>query len=275
MPKKRYKLQYIGSYDDNGKIEIDKLKIELEKIDKVGTIEDTNGDFPIKVVVDGYNITIDVNGNITLEGESSEGNSPTLTVPPTVDSAPFVPTGSKKIEGTIDTGLIMTDSKYNEWVWIEVPKSIYSNTTYNSGTAPTSSVDYDKIESVMQMYASDYRQSNWTDTFKSTEQHGFAEETDYDKWKNSMLKSVYENGGFYIGRYEVGITDARMESSTELPTPFIQRDKYPYIYITCSQAQTLAKQLKTGERTSSLMFGIQWDLVLKFIKEKEKKRRNN
>jgi formylglycine-generating enzyme required for sulfatase activity len=83
-----------------------------------------------------------------------------------------------------------------------------------------------------------------------------------------MLKSVYEKGGFYIGRYEVGTETARLSGSNALTTPIIQRDKYPYNYVTCNQAQTLAKQLSTGGKRASLMFGIQWDLVLKFIEVK-------
>lgn len=171
-------------------------------------------------------------------------------------------------ENTIAEGLVVKDNKQNEWVWIEVPKSIYTNTAYNGGTAPSSSEDYAKIESTMQAYAGDYRETGYTDTFYSTAQHGFANATEYNNWKNSMLKSVYENGGFYIGRYEVGTDTARFSKTDALTTPLIQRDKYPYNWITCSQAQTLAKQLATGGKTSSLMFGIQWDLVLKFIEEK-------
>ena len=171
-------------------------------------------------------------------------------------------------QNTIAEGLVVKDNNQNEWVWIEVPKSIYTNTILNEGTAPTSSEDYAKIESVMQAYASDYRQDGWTDTFYSTEQHGFADSTAYDNWKNSMLKSVYEKGGFYIGRYEMGTDTARFASNDALTTPLIQRDKYPYNFVTCSQAQTLAKQLSAGEKQGSLMFGIQWDLVMKFIKAK-------
>ena len=83
-----------------------------------------------------------------------------------------------------------------------------------------------------------------------------------------MLSSVFENGGFYIGRYEVGTDIARFASDDALTTPVIQRDKYPYNHIGCGKAQTLAKQLSIGGKQASLMFGIQWDLVLKFIEVK-------
>ena len=56
----------------------------------------------------------------------------------------------------------------------------------------------------------------------------------------------------------------------DLTTPIIKQDVYPYNFVTCKQAQTLSNQLAVGGKTSSLMFGIQWDLVLKFIEEKGK-----
>ena len=38
--------------------------------------------------------------------------------------------------------------------------------------------------------------------------------------------------------------------------------------MTCSQAQTLASNMESGDYTSSLMFGVQWDLVLAFMHNK-------
>ena len=192
-----------------------------------------------------------------------------LTIPSTADTTPFLPEGATIDEehNTLDNGFVIRDANNNEWVWIEVPKSIYTNTTYNGGIAPSGSEDYEKIENTMHSYASAYRGS-YTDTFYSTDQCGFADATEYNNWKNSMLKSVYENGGFYIGRYEVGTDTARFSGSDALTTPLIQRDKYPYNFVTCRQGQSLSKQLSTGGRISSLMFGIQWDLVMKFIEEK-------
>ena len=120
----------------------------------------------------------------------------------------------------------------------------------------------------MQTYASAYRQSGWTDTFYSTAQHGFANTTEYNNHKNSMLSSVFNNGGFYIGRYETGTNTARFSKTASLTTPVIQRNAYPYNFVTCNQSQSKATELATGGKTSSLLFGIQWDLVLKFIEEK-------
>ena len=91
-----------------------------------------------------------------------------------------------------------------------------------------------------------------------------------------MLKSVYENGGFWIGRYEAGITTNRTSKNEEITAEplskqgTVENPVYPYTYVTCSQAQTIASKLSTGKSyTSSLMFGVQWDLVLKHIEVKE------
>lgn len=168
-------------------------------------------------------------------------------------------------ENTIDEGLVVKDSEGNEWIWIEVPKGIYK-------TAETSE-DYEKIEKDIQDYVRNYRDTNYEDTWYSEEQSGFANSTEYVNWKNSMLKSVYEKGGFYIGRYEVGTETARFSASDALTTPIIQRDAYPYNFVTCQQAQEKSKEfaLLTEGKTSSLLFGIQWDLAVKFIEEKSGK----
>ena len=197
-----------------------------------------------------------------------------------VETKPFIPDGAEVTNDNLDTGFTIKDKNENEWVWIEVPRSIYTNTEYNGGTAPTSSEDYAKIEEVMQEYAKDYRESGFEDTWYSKAQHGFISATDYNNHKNSMLKSVYENGGFYIGKYEIGIKedtyraygeDYEEEHITTGYTPVIQEDKYVYNWVRCNQAQELSESLATGGKTSSLMFGIQWDLVLKHIETKQAK----
>ena len=123
----------------------------------------------------------------------------------------------------------------------------------------------------MQKYAEDYKKEIFTDTWYSKEQHGFANAEEYNNHKKAMLKSVYENGGFYIGKYEVGTESLRTTKDAPLTTPVIKEGAYPYNYVTNKQAQEKSKELATGGRTSSLMFGIQWNLVLKHIETKQGK----
>jgi len=190
-----------------------------------------------------------------------------------------LPEGAVIIEGNANKGIVIKDNNNNEWVWVEVPKTIYTNTTYNEGTAPTSLTEdsdeyYLKIENIMQAYATDYRDEDCSDAWY--EGCGFEDddtktgEEKYNEHKKSMLKSVYSNGGFWIGRYEAGTRTARYASTDALTDAVVQQNMYPYNYVTISQAQGKASTLATGGKTSSLMFGVQWDLTMKYLEEKGK-----
>lgn len=197
----------------------------------------------------------------------------------TAETAPYFPDNTfTKKEGTIDKGLVIQDASGNEYVWVVVPKSLYNNTAYNSNNAkkPSSSTDYANIEYCLQQYTATYRIYGWSDTHEAdTDNVGWLTSDEYTELKNSMLKSVYENGGFYVGRYEAGIgTNRNSPGPTNsdgkytiegMPTPVSKADAYPYTYVTRTQAQNLASNVNSGTKTSSLMFGVQWDLVLAFM----------
>ena len=206
--------------------------------------------------------------------EQLGGNIPSITLPETAGSKPYLPTADfTKVEGTnLDNGLVIKDAKGNEYVWIEVP---------NDGTGPNyqgltkkaeyDSQEYKKMEEAIKEYTAVYREIGFDDVYYTDTTTGwFVSETDYNNAKNKMLKSVYENGGFYIGRYEAGIgtnrTAAEEEASIE---PMSKPNVYPYNYVTRTQAKVLAEKLSTAEYTNTLMFGMQWDLVLKYLETKE------
>ena len=208
-------------------------------------------------------------------------------LPRTKDTVPYYPddTFEKDPDTNLNDGLVIRDSNENEYVWIEVPKSLYANSSYNTKTTtadqkPTSSTDYDKIEYCLHKYTDYYRRdkngtlTSFKDTYYSDATTGLTS-AQYTELKQKMLKSVYENGGFWIGRYEAGIETNRTASGTPTVAPLskkgtVENPVYPYTYITCKQAQTLASKLSTGKNyTSSLMFGVQWDLVMKHIEVKE------
>ena len=106
---------------------------------------------------------------------------------------------------------------------------------------------------------------------------------EYTAAYKKMLKSIYAYGGFWIGRYEAGIegttketTNARTGESSRIsigtsPKAISQKDGIPYNWVYCSEAQALAKEMTPNSNyTSSLMFGIQWDLVCKYLEVKGK-----
>ena len=98
---------------------------------------------------------------------------------------------------------------------------------------------------------------------------------EYVQMKSNMLNSIKENGGFWIGRYEAGAQNAtKLNETRKLESGIddkvtVQANQIPYNYVTCSQAQKIAQELKKDDGyTTSLLFGIQWDLVCKFLEIK-------
>ena len=201
--------------------------------------------------------------------------------------AEVVPENSTVLEDDANNGIVIKDSNNNEWVWIEVPKTkVFAGLTINI-TGTLTNQNYTDIKNKLIAYAGVYRngsasqtRSDWTDEYYS----GCGMSSDeYTAAYQKMLKSVYAYGGFWIGRYEAGIegtttetTNARTSSSGRIsietsPKAISQKDAIPYNYVYCSEAQALAKEMTPNNSyTSSLMFGIQWDLVCKYLEVKGK-----
>ena len=203
-----------------------------------------------------------IEANMNMEENEYNG----ITIP-----SGMAPT-RKKGESTIDEGIVVVDKNGNEWVWIEVPKTeqIYQKTGIN--IKEFSENDCINIYDDLKEYVKDYTVPSFTDTWYSEEQHGFKTEEEYNKFKNDVMKSIYENEGFFVGRYEVG-TDKGRNSTDDISSfkPMIKKGIYPYNWITCKQSQELAKQFSVGEKKGSMLFGVQWYLMMKYIEEKEAK----
>ena len=218
-----------------------------------------------------------------------------------------VPANSTVVEADASKGIVIKDKNNNEWVWIEVPKTtVFSGLTIDTTNILTEQ-NYTDIKNKLIAYATTYREGssgqgcNWTDEWyaedgetlvtASTSNLTEAQKAltngcglTYDEYKTAyqkMLKSIYTYGGFWIGRYEAGIegtttetTNARTISSGRIsietsPKAISQKDAIPYNYVYCSEAQVLAKEMTPNSNyTSSLMFGIQWDLVCKYLEVK-------
>ena len=109
-----------------------------------------------------------------------------------------------------------------------------------------------------------------------------------------MMKSVQNNFGFYIGRYEAGIDPetnvARTNIENRTTTPVVvKRDCYPYNYVGWGSSMSvyntevtysskkqgdsavlLSKNLLNGQTTgvtSTLCYGVQWDAMLSFVED--------
>ena len=186
-------------------------------------------------------------------------------------------------ESIPDEGIVITDSVGNEYVWVEVPRTaeVYPTAGINIEEDFTDT-KYENIEKDLKQYASPYAlgsDSTTKDEFtRNTDTDLFANAEAYKSAKQKMLKSVYTKQGFFIGRYEAGRETPSPSTPIQGETteiPLSQKDLYPYTNITLAQAERLAEQVSVGDYTSSLMFGIQWDLTLKFIEQKAAKASNN
>lgn len=171
----------------------------------------------------------------------------------------YIPAGFKisKLSSlnTINKGLVIkNDTTQDEYVWIDVPDNVLANAR-----------TLEEIEKALKDYTKDYREEGYDDIYED----GFINLTNgdatanskliYNNLKNNMLQSIKQNGGFYIGRYEASRgSDNKVQS---------QRDKQPWYNITVTNAQIAANAVSTNDYTTSLMFGIQWDLVCKFLEE--------
>ena len=159
----------------------------------------------------------------------------------------------------IEEGLVITDaidenhrSIGNEFVWVPVPEfSEFKR--------------YDFLNN-----------SEVSTSYTEPSADGIANTTEVEK----MYKSVRDNGGFYIGRYEAGVEgEARNESSGINDEVVIKKGKNVYNYIKWGNSMTdetggaveVARSMYSKEKgdsvTSTLCYGVQWDAVMRWMKD--------
>ena len=206
-------------------------------------------------------------------------------LPQTNETKPYMPeNGFMKVEGTnLANGLTIQDTDGNQYVWVEVPKTATVYPTAGLNITEFTTDDYTNIENDLHTYTMTYRKGkSTTETSYKDEWYEDTNNTadwytskQYTAQKQKMLKSVYQNGGFWLSRYEAGLTEENNRtSSTPAPTiaPQSKENLVPYTWVTRTEAKKLAEMVTytKGETTytGSLMFGVQWDLVLKFIEVK-------
>lgn len=177
-------------------------------------------------------------------------------------------------ENIIDKGLVIIDANGNELVWIKVPtESVFRDITFD---LPTTEADYNLISEALNNYVGVYKKGSASQN-KNYQDSWYPEtgisETQYIDLYHKMLKSIYLNGGFWIGRYEAGIEGsisntalARNSHSDIKLNAISKKNAIPYNFVTCSEAQNLASKMSPNSHmTSSVLFGIQWNIVCKFF----------
>ena len=320
----RVQIAYLGALaNGKGNIERADLLTQLQNEFGEDKVQDSNiANDLSKVTIDGKDYSFD--GTVTPGGNPPGGGGSTHTE--TVNGIEVVvpiPSGFTKStvtgETSVATGLVVRDGSNNEYVWIPVFEKDSTKCTWGAdytdvrNATEGSSEYYTAIETALKEYTKTYKDSNYTDEwygnsgsgrygyYNGTEfvyyTNGNMTEAQYTALYHGMLKSVYENGGFYIGRYEMGIavvdnvddasTNTRVKVKEYTPStstssttntastnavsisgmtaPLSKQNAVAYTYITQSQAEMLAEMLNYTGLTSSLMFGVQWDAVCVYL----------
>lgn len=246
------------------------------KVNWIGDNDDLDSEWGYKVgkyFADNPTATSAINITLSIDSYQAEGEiqGGVGDLPSGPGTRPYLPSSDfTKVDNTdLDTGLVIADSSGNEYVWIEVPKLATVYPTAGINITKFTDEEYTKIENDLHTYTATYRSgSSASDTYNSDDTTGLTS-SEYSTLKKKMLKSVYKNGGFYIGRYEAGNDSKRTNhASISGLTPKSQANKYPLNWVTCSEAQILASKAGVNGHSGSLMFGIQWDLVQKYIEAK-------
>ena len=181
------------------------------------------------------NLKTEIGVNVTAEpkqpgeeGGTTGGGSETVS-----NRNPYLPKGFRKVSGTtLDNGYTIQDSTGNQYVWVEVPKTKEVYPTAGLEITEFTEAEYTAIETDLHTYTNDYRDgTDYKDEYYSDALTGLTS-AQYTELKQKMLKSVYQNGGFYIGKYETGIEDtprtSGSSSTAPTDTPVIKQNAYPY-----------------------------------------------
>ena len=227
---------------------------------------------------------IDANGNIaeaklpvTLEQakDNSMLTNDTDTKVTVSDGTVTVPAGFKVAEdsgNTLDKGIVIEDKESNQFVWVPV-----SQENFNTQFVRRAGYYNGNLQSM-----TNYGEADGNSETGANTNTGVTESETTKAEVKLMYDSVYNNEGFYIGRYEAG------RDSTDSNKVVIQKGANVYNNVTWSKnkkmneesevegtesnpdgAIELARNFDTANEyktvTSTLCYGVQWDATLKWI----------
>ena len=208
----------------------------------------------------------------------------------------IIPQGFKlllEVEDEIDKGIVIQDATGNEFVWIPV---IYKK-------AGDENEAEKKLDS---NFLNVFKRSNADDeSYSEPYESGYSDKNGIEEAKDyyDMMKSVQDNYGFYIGRYEAGTTEERkFDFDNGTDTLIVKRDAIPYTHVAWGKDRSDYKSIikydsnsiwysETGKNqgngalllskelygktedvgkygvVSTLCYGVQWDAMLRFMEK--------
>ena len=188
-----------------------------------------------------------------------------------------LPGGFHYVGGDIETGLVISDKQGdtldssgvdmgNQFVWIPVSseadltRTLFDNTTGQ----PTTGLSIKITEPYAKGYAT--------------------EESEY----NTMRTQILKYGGFYIGRFEAGVSSTTLRTGeTTAQTVVCKKGVAPYNYVPWGKAmndaseiagksgavylaKSFASQHKYTSVTSTLTYGCEWDAMCRYIGDSQR-----
>ena len=187
-----------------------------------------------------------------------KGFAPVILQTGRTDSLPGENGAVKEIMPKEDWNSI-TKEQINKGIVVVDNKITYDN-GQTSGTVP----DFNEYVWVPMPDSSKFKRVAWNGLYWNGSSwqngtHPIADASSSNKyWEETntdMVSSVSRNKGFYISRYEASQKDSETAQS--------KRGQNPWVYVSQITAKTASSNMKT-EINSHLIYGIEWDSVLKW-----------
>ena len=274
--QEKIKIAVSGSRNNDGILSFEKLKEEIEN--QAGKV--FGDSIPTTVEINNTLYRIDENGNVTkpILGGSLSSVTGVETTNTTVQDAlgnqVVVPAGFKIVNTNdyVTDGIIIEDvsheaTKGSQFVWIPVGDIIKEDkTTENITLSRYYFNEYGQIENINDSIANKYDKELNNSTYGNTTAKENIESED-----SGFRKSVKDNKGYYLGRFEArdnNATSERSKNSSKDNQAVCVADKYIYNYITQPQAAQLSRIMYSDSSfESDLCNSYAWDTAIVFLQK--------
>ena len=275
--KEKVELAVIGAISQtrDGTLTVGNLRTELANYG--GTIEGET--FPVTATVDGKSFAVDGNGNVVSTENGTLGTvtgseTKNTTVKDSLGNQVVVPAGFKVINPTenVTDGIIVEDvshsaTKGSQFVWIpvgEVVKEIKDEVkSIETITLSRYTFADDNVGTPTDKGATEIENSynnNYKHTEINTAPNGnITAKENIESEESGFRKSVKDNHGYYIGRYE------SRKNGTQVT---VKASDTVYNNITQPNAATVSRGMYSDSNfKSDLMNSYAWDTAIVFLQK--------